>query len=95
MKKKNKKALIIFNKEIKEVIKNKSIWLPVVIIICIFSIAMPLGFILGSDSMLKDEATLNFINKAFGEVDNPLEVLIEFILQQLIIFLLLIPAMIP
>jgi ABC-2 type transport system permease protein len=90
-----KKALIIFKKEIKEIVKNKSIWLPVIIITCIFSIAMPLTFILGSDSILEDEETLNFINKVFGEVDNPLRILIEFILQQLIIFLLIIPAMVP
>ena len=90
-----KKALIIFRKEIKEIVKNKSIWLPIIIITIIFSIAMPLGFILGSDSVLNDEDTLNFISKVFGSVDDPLRVLIGFILKQLLIFLLLIPAMVP
>ncbi len=90
-----KKALIIFRKEIKEIIKNKSIWLPVIIITIIFSIAMPLGFILGSDSVLNDEDTLNFISKVFGSVDDPLRVLIGFMLKQLLIFLLLVPAMVP
>ncbi|OFW63482.1 MAG: hypothetical protein A2Z35_00130 [Actinobacteria bacterium RBG_19FT_COMBO_36_27] len=90
-----KKALIIFRKEIKEIIKNKSIWLPVIIITAIFSIAMPLGFIIGSDSVLDDEDTLNFISKVFGSVDDPLRVLIGFMLKQLLIFLLMIPAMVP
>src|SRR4030066_1096886 len=90
-----KKALIIFRKEIKEIIKNKSIWLPVIIITAIFSNAMPLGFIIGSDSVLNDEDTLNFISKVFGSVDDPLRVLIGFMLKQLLIFLLMIPAMVP
>ena len=90
-----KKAFIIFRKEIKEIIKNKSIWLPVIIITAIFSIAMPLGFIIGSESVLNDEDTLNFISKVFGSVDDPLRVLIGFMLKQLLIFLLMIPAMVP
>src|SRR4030043_938749 len=90
-----KKAFIIFRKEIKEIIKNKSIWLPVIIITAIFSIAMPLGFIIGSDSVLDDEDTLNFISKVFGSVDDPLRGLIGFMLKQILIFLLMIPAMVP
>lgn len=90
-----KKAAIIFKKEIKEVIKNKNIWMPILIVVAIFSIAMPLGFILGSGPILEDEDTLNFINKVFGSVDEPLKVLIGFILNQLLILLLIIPAMVP
>ncbi len=90
-----KKACIIFKKEIKEIIKNKSIWLPIIIIVVIFSIAMPMAFILGSGPILEDEDTVNFINKTFGSVDDPLKILIGFILKQLLILLLLIPAMVP
>ena len=90
-----KNATIIFRKEIKEVIRNKNIWLPILIITAIFSIAMPLIFILGSGFMLKDEDTLNFINKTFGQVGDPLRVFIGFILKQLLIFLLILPAMVP
>ncbi|HEY4695764.1 MAG TPA: ABC transporter permease subunit [Candidatus Hydromicrobium sp.] len=90
-----KKAGIIFKKEIKEVIRNKNIWLPILIVTAIFSIAMPLILILGSSSILKDEDTINFINKMFGQVGDPLKVLIGFALKQLLIFLLILPAMVP
>src|SRR4030066_1973602 len=90
-----KKAGIIFKKEIKEVIRNKNIWLPILIVTAIFSIAMPLLFILGIAPVLRDEDTMNFINKIFGQVDDPMKVLIGFILKQLLIFLLMIPAMVP
>jgi ABC-2 type transport system permease protein len=90
-----KKAGIIFKKEIKEVIRNKNIWLPILIVTAIFSIAMPLILILGSSSILKDEDTINFINKMFGQVGDPLKILIGFALKQLLIFLLILPAMVP
>ena len=90
-----KNAAVIFKKEIKEVIRNKNIWLPILIITAIFSIAMPLVLILGSGSILNDEDTLNFINKVFGQTDDPLRVLIGFALKQLLIFLLILPAMVP
>jgi len=88
-------AAVIFKKEIKEVIRNKNIWLPILIITAIFSIAMPLFLIIGSNTLLNDEDTLNFINKVFGQTDDPLRVLIGFILKQLLIFLLILPAMVP
>lgn len=90
-----KKAVIIFKKEIKEVIRNKNIWLPILIITAIFSIALPLFIILGSSSLLSDEDTMNFINKMFGQVDDPIRILIGFALNQLLIFLLIMPAMVP
>ena len=90
-----KKAKIIFKKEIKEIVRNKNIWLPILIITAMFSIIMPLVFILASGSILKDEDTINFINKIFGQVGDPLKLLIGFILKQFLIFLLMIPAMVP
>ncbi len=90
-----KKAVIIFKKEIKEVLRNRAIWLPILIIISIFSIALPIAVIVGSNSILNDQDTANFINKVFGSVSDPLKVLIGFALKQLLIFLLIIPAMIP
>ena len=90
-----KNAWIIFKKEIKEIARNKNIWLSIIIITIIFSIVFPLALILGSSPILEDEDTLNFINKVFGQVDDPLRVLIGFILKQLLVFLLIMPAMVP
>ena len=47
-----KNSIIIFKKEIKEVIKNKNIWLPILIITIIFSIVMPLIVTTVSGSIL-------------------------------------------
>jgi len=90
-----KSALVIFKKEIKEIIKNKSIWLPVIIIVVIFSVAMPVAFILGSRPIMEDSDTVNFINKIFGTVDDPLKLFIGFLIKQLLVFLLIMPAMVP
>jgi len=90
-----KNALLIFKKEIREIIKNKNIWLPIFIITIMFSIAMPLIFSLISGSIFEDEDTVNFMNKVFGNVDNPEMVFINFIIKQFLIFLLMIPAMVP
>ena len=90
-----KNAWTIFKKEIKEIARNKNIWLSIIIITIIFSIVLPLGLVLGSSPIMEDEDTLNFINKVFGKVDDPLRVLIGFILKQLLIFLLVMPAMVP
>jgi len=90
-----KNSLVIFKKEIKEVLRNKNIWMPILIITVIFSIGLPLAFIFASEPILNDEDTLNFISKMFGQVEDPLKVLIGFALKQLLIFLLVIPAMVP
>ncbi|MBM3699797.1 MAG: hypothetical protein FJW68_02620 [Actinobacteria bacterium] len=90
-----KNSLVIFKKEIKEVIRNKNIWLPVLIITVVFSIALPVLFIAGSGALLDDGDTIDFVNKIFGEIGDPLEALLGFVLKQLLIFLLLIPAMVP
>ena len=71
-----KNAAIIFKKEIKEVIKNKNIWMPILIITAVFSIGMPLAITIGSNAILKDGDTINFINKVFGHTDDPMRVLI-------------------
>ncbi len=90
-----KNALKIFKKEIKEVIKNRSIWFPILVVSIIFSIGFPLFLILTVDSMIKDPGTINFIQKFFPTSTNIAVSMIGFIIKQFIIFLLLIPAMIP
>jgi ABC-2 type transport system permease protein len=90
-----KNALLIFKKEIIEIIRNKNIWLPIFIITIMFSIAMPLIFSMISGSIFEDEDTVNFMNKVFGSVENPERVFVDFIIKQFLIFLLMIPAMVP
>lgn len=90
-----KNSLIIFRKEIREIIKNRNIWMPILIITAIFSIAMPLIFSIIGGSIFEDEDTLKFMNKVFGNVENPEKVFIDFIIKQFLIFLLMIPAMVP
>jgi len=90
-----KNSLIIFKKEIKEIIKNKNIWMPILVISVIFSIGLPLFISIGSDAILADEDTVEFISKIFGQVENPEKVLADFMIKQLLIFLLIIPAMVP
>ncbi len=90
-----KNALKIYRKEIKEVIKNKNIWLPILIITLMFSIIMPIAFTVSAGSILKDPDTINFINKVFPDSQNPYQTLISFMVKQFIIFLLMIPAMVP
>ncbi len=89
-----KNAIIIFKKEIKEVIKNKNIWLPILIFTLIFSIGFPLGITLLGDRLVNDEETIDFINKTLGSTEFPIEALMDFIIRQLLIFLLMIPAMV-
>lgn len=90
-----KNSLIIFKKEIKEVLKNKNIWLPLLIITVMFSIVMPLAITIGSGSIMEDEDTLKFMSKLFGEAADPEKEFIGFIIKQFLIFLLMIPAMVP
>ncbi len=89
-----KNALIIFKKEVKEVVKNKHIWLPILILTLIFSVAFPLSVTLLSDRIVGDANTIDFINNTFGPTDVPIEALMDFIVRQLLIFLLMIPAMV-
>jgi ABC-2 type transport system permease protein len=90
-----KNAFIIFRKEIKEIIRNKNIWMPILIITLMFSVTMPLIFSMISGSIFEDEDTLKFMDKMFGSVENPERVFINFIIKQFLIFLLMIPAMVP
>ena len=89
-----KNAITIFKKEIKEVIKNKSIWAPALIISIIFALVLPIAFIVGADALLEDESAAALFEKLF-EGQDPFASLVIFASKQLLIFLLLIPAMLP
>jgi len=56
---------------------------------------MPLFITIGSGSIMEDEDTVKFIGKVFGQVDDPEKEFIGFIIKQFLIFLLMIPAMVP
>ena len=62
-----KNALKIFRKEIKEVIKNRSIWFPILIISLVFAIAFPIVLIISVDYMVKEPDTINFISKIYQD----------------------------
>ena len=90
-----KNALKIFRKEIKEIIKNRSIWLPILAVSFLFSIAFPAILTVAVEDIVKDPDTAGFIAKFFGASTNVYESMIQFMIKQFIIFLLLIPAMLP
>ena len=87
-------ALKIFRKEVKEIIKNKNIWVPTLVISLMFSIVMPIAIMLFAD-FTDNAQTANFITNLFGEEADLEVALIDFMVKQFIIFLLLIPAMVP
>lgn len=89
-----KNALIIFKKEIKEVIRSKSVWVPSIILSLIFAVIMPVVLSVGSGSLLKDPNTAKLLSKILAGYD-PFTALVMFLSKQLLIFLLLVPAMIP
>ncbi len=89
-----KNALIIFKKEIKEVIKNKSIWTPTIILSIIFCILLPVGLTVGSSGITADPDAAEIFSKLLPGHD-PFSAMIIFLSKQLLIFLLLVPAMIP
>ncbi len=86
-------ALKIFKKEAREVLRNKNIWLPTLAVSLIFSIVMPLAIMMFAD--IGDEQAREFVTNIFGEGANIPVAMIEFMLRQFIVFLLLIPAMVP
>jgi ABC-2 type transport system permease protein len=88
-------ALRIFKKEIKEVLKNKSIWLPILAVSIMFSVIFPGIFTFTLDSFIKDPDTANFVARIFQNTGNVQVALMQFIIKQFMIFLLLIPAMLP
>jgi len=90
-----KNALKIFRKEIREVIKNRSIWLPMFILSFMFSVALPAILTLSVESIVKDPDTAGFLAKFFVSSTNIYESMLQFMIKQFIIFLLLIPAMLP
>jgi len=90
-----KNAWIIFKKEIKNILKNKSIWLPVLIITFVFSLAFPLVLTLGGTYIFSDPDTLEFINRIFPATEDPFRSFLSFAIKQLVVLLLLIPAMLP
>ena len=87
-------ALLIFKKEIKEVIRNKSIWAPTLMVSLIFSVFLPLGLMLFMD-FTQDSEISDFTAKIFGEQVDIATAMIGFMVKQFTIFLLLIPAMVP
>lgn len=87
-------ALLIFEKEIKEVIRNKSIWAPTLMVSLIFSVFLPLGLMLFMD-FTQDSEISDFTAKIFGEQVDITTAMIGFMVKQFTIFLLLIPAMVP
>ena len=90
-----KNSIKIFKKEIKEILINRSIWLPVLIISLIFSILFPAVMIFSLESIIRDPDSANFITKVFKDTSNIELSFLNFIIKQFMIFLLLIPAMIP
>lgn len=89
-----KNALIIFRKEIKEVLKSRSIWMPSIILSLIFAVILPVALSVGSGSLLKDPDTAKLLSKILVGYD-PFTSLIMFLSKQLLVFLLLVPALIP
>ena len=89
-----KNALIIFKKEIKEVLKSRSIWLPSIILSLVFAVILPVALSVGSGSLLKDPDIAKLFSKILVGYD-PFTSLIMFLSKQLLVFLLLVPAMIP
>ncbi len=88
-------SLKIFKKEIKEILKIRSIWLPVIAISFMFSVLFPAFLTYSLESIIKDPDTSNFIINVFKNTDNIELAMLNFIVKQLMIFLLLIPAMLP
>ena len=90
-----KNALVIFKKEIKEIIKNKSIWLPILAVSIMFSVLFPTIITFSLESFIKDPDTNQFILRVFQGTENIEKTFLDFIIKQFMVFLLLIPAMLP
>jgi len=89
-----KNALIIFKKEIKEVIRSRSVWVPSIVLSLVFAVLMPIVLSVGSGSLLKDPDTAKLFSRILTGYE-PFTALVMFLSKQLLIFLLLVPAMIP
>jgi ABC-2 type transport system permease protein len=90
-----KNALKIFKKEIKEVLKNRAIWLPILAVSIIFSVILPGFLTLTLDTLIKDPEAAGFIARVFQNTGNLQIAMMQFLIKQFMIFLLLIPAMLP
>jgi ABC-2 type transport system permease protein len=90
-----KNALKIFKKEIKEVLKNRAIWLPILAVSIMFSVIFPGILTFTLDSLVKDPDTASFIARVFQNTGNLQVAMMQFLIKQFMIFLLLIPAMLP
>jgi len=90
-----KNALKIFKKEIKEVLKNRAIWLPILAVSIMFSVIFPGIITFTLDSFTKDPDTASFVARIFLNTGNLQVAMMQFIIKQFMIFLLLIPAMLP
>ena len=65
-----KNSIKIFKKEIKEILINRSIWLPVLIISLIFSVLFPAVMTFSLESIIRDPDSANFITKVFKDTGN-------------------------
>ena len=90
-----KNSLIIFKKEIKEMLKNKSIWLPILAVSIMFSVFFPAFLTFSLDAIVKDPETSQFAARIFADIENIEMAMLDFIIKQFMVFLLLVPAMIP
>lgn len=90
-----KNSLRIFKKEIKEIIKNKSIWLPIFAVSIMLSVLFPAIITFSLDSLIKEPDTSQFIARVFQDTANIELAFLDFMIKQFMIFLLLIPAMLP
>jgi len=90
-----KNSLKIFKKEIKEILKNRSIWLPILAVSIMFSVLFPAILTFSIDSLINEPDASEFIVRIFQDTDNAQLALLDFMIKQFMIFLLLIPAMLP
>lgn len=88
-------SLKIFKKEIKEILKNRSIWLPIFAVSFMFSVLFPAFITFSLDSIIRDPDTTSFIAKVFQSTENIELAMLNFIIKQFMVFLLMIPAMLP
>lgn len=90
-----KNSLWIFKKEIKEIIKNRAIWLPILVISLMFSVLFPAALTYSLEGMVTDPEVAQFIGRIFSNTENIELSMLQFMIKQFMVFLLLIPAMLP
>jgi ABC-type Na+ efflux pump permease subunit len=90
-----KKSLWIFKKEIKEILKNRAIWLPILVISLMFAVLFPAALTFSLDGIVQDPDAAQFIGRVFTGSANIELSMLQFMIKQFMVFLLLIPAMLP